>query len=89
VNRDHNKQGLQRGEEADSREKSATPATQDRQLRTNTKEKEDTIQELGGTMPEDLPTPEKSIKQLQNEEQKRLQQEPQIPLFKGKGDAAS
>lgn len=32
----------------------------------------DTIAELGGTMPEDLPTPEKSIKQLEKE-QKKLQ----------------
>ena len=31
-----------------------------------------TIRELGGTMPEDLPTPEKSIKQLENEQQKKL-----------------
>lgn len=31
-----------------------------------------TIAELGGTMPEDLPTPDKSIKQLENEEKKRL-----------------
>lgn len=31
-----------------------------------------TIKELGGTMPEDLPTPEKSIKQLEREERKRL-----------------
>ncbi len=32
-----------------------------------------TIQELGGTMPEDLPTPEKSIKQIEREqERKRL-----------------
>ena len=31
-----------------------------------------TIAELGGTMPEDQPVPEKSIKQLENEEQKRL-----------------
>lgn len=30
-----------------------------------------TIQELGGTMPEDLPTPEKSIKQLEREQQKK------------------
>ena len=29
-----------------------------------------TIKELGGTMPEDLPTPEKSIKQLEKEQQK-------------------
>lgn len=27
----------------------------------------ETIKELGGTMPEDLPTPEKSIKQLEKE----------------------
>ena len=31
-----------------------------------------TIKELGGTMPEDLPTPEKSIKQIERE-QKRLE----------------
>ena len=31
-----------------------------------------TIKELGGTMPEDLPTPEKSIKQLEHAERKRL-----------------
>ena len=30
-----------------------------------------TIKELGGTMPEDLPTPEKSIKQLEHAEQRR------------------
>lgn len=31
-----------------------------------------TIAELGGTMPEDLPTPQKSIKQIEKEEAKRL-----------------
>lgn len=31
-----------------------------------------TIVELGGTMPEDLPTPEKSIKQIESEQKKRL-----------------
>lgn len=31
-----------------------------------------TIKDLGGTMPEDLPTPEKSIKQIEKEEAKRL-----------------
>jgi len=31
-----------------------------------------TIQELGGTMPEDLPTPDKGIKQLERAEQKML-----------------
>lgn len=30
-----------------------------------------TIKELGGTMPEDLPTPEKSIKQLEREQEKK------------------
>ncbi len=40
-----------------------------------------TIADLGGTMPENLPTPEKSIQQLQHEEQKRLQQGPQLSLF--------
>lgn len=35
------------------------------------KEVRDTIERLGGTMPEDLPTPEKSIKQIERE-QKRL-----------------
>ena len=29
-----------------------------------------TIKELGGTMPEDLPTPEKSVKQLESEQKK-------------------
>ena len=32
----------------------------------------DTIKDLGGTMPEDLPTPEKSIKQLEREQKKKL-----------------
>ena len=31
-----------------------------------------TIAELGGTMPEDLPTPEKSIRQIESEQNKRL-----------------
>ena len=31
-----------------------------------------TIQELGGTMPEDLPTPAKSIKQIEKEQKKLL-----------------
>lgn len=33
-----------------------------------------TISELGGTMPEDLPTPNKSIKQIEKEEAKRIEQ---------------
>ena len=32
-----------------------------------------TIQELGGTMPEDLPTPDKSIKELQKSENAKLE----------------
>ena len=32
----------------------------------------ETIKELGGTMPEDLPTPEKSIQQIEREEKKKL-----------------
>lgn len=40
-----------------------------------------TIQELGGTMPEDLPTPARSIRQLQHEEQMRIEHSKQPPLF--------
>lgn len=32
------------------------------------------IKDIGGTMPEDLPTPEKSIKQVEKEQLKRLNQ---------------
>jgi DNA-damage-inducible protein D len=39
------------------------------------------IKRLGGTMPEDLPTPEKSIQDLQRDEQKRIEQERQPSLF--------
>lgn len=39
-----------------------------------------TIEELGGTMPEDLPTPDKSIGQLQAEEKKRLESGAQITM---------
>ena len=31
-----------------------------------------TIKELGGTMPEDLPTPDKSIKQIEDKEKKQI-----------------
>lgn len=31
----------------------------------------ETIKELGGTMPEDLPTPEKSIAQIEREQEQR------------------
>ena len=40
-----------------------------------------TIEELGGTMPEDLPTPPKSIKQLQHEEKRSTLQQAQPSLF--------
>lgn len=39
------------------------------------------IARLGGTMPEDLPTPEKSIQELQREEQKRIEAQRQPSLF--------
>ena len=32
----------------------------------------DTIKDLGGTMPEDLPTPGKSIQQIEREQKKSL-----------------
>lgn len=37
-----------------------------------------TIEELGGTMPEDLPTPDKSIQQLRKEEKERLDSDDQL-----------
>jgi DNA-damage-inducible protein D len=40
-----------------------------------------TITELGGTMPEDLPTPEQSIQELQAEQLRRLRQGDQLALF--------
>lgn len=40
-----------------------------------------TLERLGATMPEDLPTPEKSIEQIQREEQKRLIADQQPSLF--------
>jgi DNA-damage-inducible protein D len=39
------------------------------------------IKRLGGTMPEDLPTPEKSVQELQREENQRLKQGPQNKLL--------
>jgi DNA-damage-inducible protein D len=49
----------------------------------------ETIAELGGTMPEDLPTPAQSIQQLRRAEQKRLDGERQPPLFPDADDPAS
>jgi DNA-damage-inducible protein D len=40
-----------------------------------------TIDDLGGTMPEQLPTPTESIKQLERKEQRRIEQECQPRLF--------
>ncbi len=40
-----------------------------------------TIQELGGTMPENQPTPVESIQQLKQKEEKRLKQGPQLSMF--------
>jgi DNA-damage-inducible protein D len=40
-----------------------------------------TIKRLGGTMPEDLPTPDQSIQQIEQAELKRLKKDPQLPLF--------
>ncbi len=45
-----------------------------------------TIQELGGTMPEDLPTPAQSIQQVREREQRRLKQGPQLSLFEPPAD---
>ena len=39
------------------------------------------IADVGGTMPEDLPTPEKSILQLQKEEEQRIERQRQPSLF--------
>ena len=40
-----------------------------------------TIEELGGTLPEDLPTPKESIQQLEKKELKQLQERSQPSLF--------
>jgi DNA-damage-inducible protein D len=53
------------------------------------REVRETIARLGGTMPEDLPTPAQSIQQLRRAEQKRLDGERQPPLFPGADDPAS
>lgn len=41
----------------------------------------ETIADLGGTMPEDLPTPEQSIQQIEHAEQERIQAERQPQLL--------
>ena len=40
-----------------------------------------TIQDLGGTMPEELPTPEKSLQQIQEERLRQLRRDQQLSLF--------
>jgi DNA-damage-inducible protein D len=45
------------------------------------REVRETIKRLGGIMPEDRPTPKKSIQQLQREEEKRIKQRQQPLLF--------
>ncbi|MEO8286235.1 MAG: DNA damage-inducible protein D [Chloroflexota bacterium] len=41
----------------------------------------ETIRRLGGTLPEDLPTPQESIQQLQRQERKQVERGPQLPLL--------
>ena len=41
----------------------------------------ETIEELGGTMPEDQPVPAESIQQLEQKEKKRQKQGPQLSMF--------
>jgi DNA-damage-inducible protein D len=45
-----------------------------------------TIERLGGTMPEELPTPPESIQQLQQKERKRLKYGEQLSLFSEVGE---
>ncbi len=45
------------------------------------REVREAIKRIGGTMPEDLPTPEKSIQELQREQQKQIEQSRQPSLF--------
>ena len=45
------------------------------------REVRDTIIRTGATLPEDLPTPKKSIQQIQYEEERKAKQGSQLPLF--------
>ena len=57
--------------EAKLRRENIQGKTQANQTHYNVgKEVRNTIQRLGGTMPEDLPTPEKSIQQIEREQKK-------------------
>lgn len=46
-----------------------------------------TIQELGGSPPEELPTPDESVQQVRRKEEKRLKQEGQLSLLTEDPDA--
>ncbi|MBA2677989.1 MAG: DNA damage-inducible protein D [Ktedonobacteraceae bacterium] len=46
-----------------------------------------TIIQTGATLPEDLPTPAKSIQQIQREEERKMKRGPQLPLFPEEGEA--
>ncbi len=45
-----------------------------------------TIEDLGGTMPEQLPTPAESIKEIEAKERRRLERQTQPPLFPEQDD---
>ncbi len=49
----------------------------------------ETIIKTGATVPEDLPTPTKSIQQLEQNERKRLKQGPQLAMFEELEDSAT
>ena len=49
----------------------------------------DTIKQLGGTMPEALPTPDRSIQEVQRSELEQLKRSPQLPLFPDEDTAAN
>lgn len=46
------------------------------------KEVRKAIEEIGGTMPEDLPTPKKSIQQIEKEQMKKLKEKSKKGLLK-------
>ncbi|MHB8597927.1 MAG: DNA damage-inducible protein D [Ktedonobacteraceae bacterium] len=49
----------------------------------------ETIIKTGATVPEDLPTPKKSIQQLEQNERKRLKRGPQLTMFEELEDSAT
>ena len=54
------------------REKTATPSAANAAHYEVGKAVRETIASLGGTMPEELPTPDKSIRQLESERKKQI-----------------